>query len=250
MSLSYSELYFDSPERLTGTNDRPTFHLQQKIQAVKKIKVSSVVVPVTFYNINSTNQAFSVIETTGTLTVDVTITSGNYNSTTFSTELKTILDAESLANGNTLTYTVSISTITGKLTISATGDFLVSLTSSSKITGFREATTTASSATGDSVINLSGPRNIYLRSNLADVLQRDSVIKDNLNFNNVLKQIPITANSGQIIAVSFPETEFFDIMTDVSDVNFYYTDSDCNVIEFNNSPWSVSVQILKDDTPV
>lgn len=244
---TYSELYFEDQNRQRGSANQPTFDLQAQIQAVKKIRVARVSVPFTYYIINSTNNTFTVIEDTGTSTVSVTIPVGNYTTSTFESSLKALLEAESIASGNSLTYTVAKSSLTEKITISATGNFLVSLTASSYITGFIVATAGGvATHTADNVINLTGPRNLYLRSNLADFLQRDSIIKDNLNFNNVLTQIPITVNSGDINTKDYDDTDFLNISMEVSDLTFYCTDDNDSVVDFNGSPWSVTLQVYKE----
>ena len=240
----YSEIYLTSHLFDSGDNNRPIYQLSSEIQDVKKIKVSSIVIPFSYYVFTSANNAFQVIETTGTSTVLVAITPGNYSSATFIAEMKSKLEAGSIATGNSLTYTISISDSTNKLTIAATGNFLVSLTNSSKLTGFIAATTSASSATAQNVINLSGTRNVFLRSNLANFLSRDTIIENNNNYNNVLKQIPMNANSGDIVYKEFIDTEFIDTSLNISDITLYITDEDGNLIDFNGSTWTITLQSI------
>ena len=245
-TLSYSELYFSSDQRDTDTLNTPRFHLQNEIQDAKKLRVSSVVVPFTYYVVNSNTNYFEVIESTGSLVVGINITPGNYDSVTFPAQLKSQLDAESIASGNSLTYTVTISDSTKKITISATGNFSVQLENSSGITGYTSTTAGGvSTHTANNVVNLSGPRNLYLRSNLAQFLQRDSVIENNNNFNNVLKRIPTNGNSGDIIYYNFTDTSFMECTLNVSDIHFYFTDEAGTTIDFNGAEFSVEIQLYK-----
>ena len=250
-TLSYSELYFSSDQRRAGSLNEPEYCLTNAVQDVKKIRVSNVVVPFSYYVVNSNTQYFEVIEDTGSLVVGVNITQGNYDSVTFPTELKTLLDAESIASGNSLTYTVTIDNSTKKLTISATGNFSVQLENSSEITGFTSTTAGAvANHTGDSVVNLSGPRNLYLRSNIAQSLQRDSVIENNNNFNNVLKRIPTNGNSGDVIYYNFTDTEYMEANLDIANVKLYFTDENQRTIDFNGAEFSVELQLFKSRTVV
>jgi hypothetical protein len=243
-NLTYSELYFTSDQFDSGTNNNPSYLLTHQIQDVKKIKVSSVSVPFSYYIVNANTQVFTFEEAAGG-PVSFNITNGNYNSTTFPAQLKSQLEANS--NG-TETYTVTISASTNKLTIASTAVFEIDIASSSSITGFTTATSSATTHTADNVINLSGTSNLFLRSNLANFLQRDSIVENNNTYNNVLKQIPINANSGDIIFKEFSDTDYLEISADVSDITFSFTDDSNNTIDFNGFPFSVTIQIFKQRT--
>ena len=243
--LQYTEVYLHSSKYDSGNNNEPIYQLQNQVKTIKKIKVQSVVIPFTYYGVNANNNSFSITETTGTSVIAITLTPGNYTSSTFPTLLKTLLEAESIASGNSLTYTVSIVAATNKLLIEATGNFLVSVANSSRVTGFVSATTSAASATSQNVVYLSGTNNLYLRSNLAMFLQRDSIIENNLTYNNVLKAVPIAANSGDIIYYQFADSEYLNIETDLSDISLYLTDDDGFRVDFNGGEWDVTLQIFK-----
>lgn len=244
-TLQYSEIYLHSSKFDSGSNNEPVYQLEQSIRTVKEIKVQSVVIPFTFYAINSNNDIFTIIETTGTSEITITLTNGNYTSSTFTALLKTLLEAESIANGNSLTYTVTVIAATNRLSISASGDFLVNVTNSKRITGFTVATTSAASAIATNTIFLAATNNLYLRSNLANFLQRDSVINNNLNYNNILKIIPLEANSGDIVYLQFSDAEYLAIETDITDLSFYVTDDDGFRVDFQGGEFTIVIQLKK-----
>lgn len=89
-----------------------------EIAQVKKFSVMTlrdIILPLTYYNINDSNNTVLLKEGAGSWNL-VTLTKGNYTSSQFASEVATQLDA--IGAG---TYTVSISSITGKMTISVAG---------------------------------------------------------------------------------------------------------------------------------
>lgn len=87
------------------------------------------------------------------------ITPRNYSKSQFEAEVKSKLET---ASPNTRTYTVAISSITGLLTITVSAGTFALLAST--LLGFTKATSQAASQTSVSVINLTGPCCLQLRS--------------------------------------------------------------------------------------
>lgn len=104
--------------------------------------------PYLIYPIRSGRNALVINEGGGDLTA--TIADGYYDSSNFPAALKTALDA-----AGALTYTVTISATTNKITISATGAFTMKFASAAtspdmwKILGFAYNTDTSSAASHD-----------------------------------------------------------------------------------------------------
>ena len=244
--IGYSELFFESSRFKTGNKNRPIFDLTHQIADIKELKVSRLAVPLTYYVFNTNTDTFTVIEDTGSLTVSVTIPNGNYDASTFVSTLKTLLDAESLASGNTLTYTVTDSDITRKITVAATGGFAISVATSSALTGFSAVQTGASTYEATDVYNMVGPKNLYLRSNIANFLSRDSIVENSSTYNNVLTQFPTNGNTGDINYVSYDNTLFLKTQFDLSDIEFYFTDVDGVAVDFQGESFSVTMQIKRD----
>ena len=123
---------------------------------VCKFRISRIVIPYTFYSINSNNNTFKILEAANTLTI--TMTPGNYYSQlTFCAMLKTVLEAATLAAE---TYTCSANVDTGLLTISTTatniGPQLLSYPKAAKVLGFQALnyTAIATSLSGTLPINI------------------------------------------------------------------------------------------------
>lgn len=97
------------------------------IGRITHVEFKAITFPLSFYAIDSYNNSFKLEEDDSGSWYDVTLTPGNYNISQFETEVKTQLEVESAAHMNSRTYTVSISQITGKITISiSSGTFSIS----------------------------------------------------------------------------------------------------------------------------
>lgn len=245
-SLNYSELHFTSSEFDDGTVNRPEYRLVGGIiDRVRKIKVANVVVPVTYYIVNSNNNSFDFEEAAGGGVTTATLTAGNYTSTTFMTELKTQMEAVS---SNTYTYTITLSDSTKKLTISTGANFEIDVASSKTLTGFSAATTAATSQTATDILNLSGPNQLYLRSNIATRIDTKAVVKNSALFNNVLTTVPINVNTFDVVFKSYNESQYFNSDIDIQDLEFYFTDDNDNIIDFNGGIFSLTIQLFREVT--
>jgi hypothetical protein len=242
-NLSYTEFHCTSDQFTDGTNNRPEFRLTHQLQKVRKIKVANAVIPVSYYNVNSNNNTFSWEESAGGGVITSTFTAGNYTSTTFATEVKTQMDADT---NNAATYTVSISTATNKMTITAGANFTIYVAVSQKLTGFTTVPSASTTQIGDNVINLAGPNQLYLRSNIATRIDTNAVVKNDKIFNNVLAIVPINVNTFDVVYKSFDYTQYFESDIDIQDIEFYFTDDDDNIIDFNGAPFSLSLQMFRE----
>jgi hypothetical protein len=242
-NLSYTEFHCTSDQFTDGDNNRPEFRLTHQLQKVRKIKVANAVIPVSYYNVNSNNNTFSWEESAGGGVITSTFTAGNYTSTTFATEVKTQMDADT---NNTATYTVTISTATNKMTITAGANFTIYVAVSQKLTGFTTVPSASTTQIGDNVINLAGPNQLYLRSNIATRIDTNAVVKNDKIFNNVLAIVPINVNTFDVVYKSFDYTQYFESDIDIQDIEFYFTDDDDNIIDFNGAPFSLSLQMFRE----
>ena len=238
--LNYGEFLIHSSNSQSGTNNRPAYSLTVPVENIKQIRLSSVALPVTYYNVNSSNNNFIFTEDADVFPEDLTLTPGNYTSTEFILELKTQMEAAS--NGG-LIYTITLSLITLKLTISSTLGFSLTSSSSSTITGFG---TSASNTThtGTNVFNLSLSNTLLLRGDFGTKTKRVATVLDNDVYNNVLTSVPINENSGGIVHHQFNKSEFFNVNFTAQDFEFYWTDEQNNVIDFNGGIWSIKVQYI------
>jgi len=132
---------WDSIDRTVSTQDpfACSVKLQRPLTNVKKISLKSLELPISFYSLRSPYNTFHIRKTTPTPTSTSTITlsEGNYTISTLCAELASQI--------NTLfgvtTFTVTYSTLTNKITISASsgatfGFIPASCTFLNKILGF------------------------------------------------------------------------------------------------------------------
>ena len=92
-------IYVNQADRTSATQSSSNFTVRfDDINAGNEsnLSIQNIIIPRTFYSINSTNNIFTVNSTSVTLAV------GNYTSATFVTELKSKLDALALG-----TFTVT-----------------------------------------------------------------------------------------------------------------------------------------------
>ena len=222
--LRYYEFELDSYAALRSFTSSypstiwPTFQIGGKkpLQTIAALKILEVNIPFTYYVFTDVNGGFLLNE--GGLDVAVIIPAGNYNIGNFTTALAAALTLGSvLLNG--FTYSVTYSTITGKVSIfnnaALTTPFTLTFPpnywmSPAQWIGFNlgAITTTAFLASGTpkgnwlespNVINLSGANYIYVNSqlvgNLAD--QYLPIGQNNTgNSGTQLAKVPVSTNSG------------------------------------------------------
>lgn len=126
--VQYRYIHVDSRQRdpVTYPNSNNfRIHLNERYENIIGLKIEHIVVPKTDYNINETNNIIDVQEVDANLNVLATYTTtipiGNYSSGTLAQALQTQLIADSLASGNSYTFTVTINSTTSndKLIINA-----------------------------------------------------------------------------------------------------------------------------------
>lgn len=186
-----------------------------------------------FYNVDSTNNTFDFEEDAGG-DVSATITAGNYSLGDMLTALKTAMEAVS---PNTRTYTLTSSTITGKITITGSaGTFSVLTTGGLNLMlGFSRST-----ATGQNLAN-TAPR-IYNFSRYSFLnLQCSACKSDTFNTinggrQNILSFIPVTESSnGDILSFRPNDINWVDISdrTSTDQIAIRLTDDNNNIIDLN-----------------
>ncbi len=206
-----------------------------------------------YYNImgnvfNTTN----VLKFNGGTTTAI-IPDGNYNTNTLPSVLKTAIDT---AFGDTNT-TVQYSNTTYKLTITRGSSFIINTESdlftstASTILGFTKTTASSSTAVGDSILNITGPNYICIRSRfLTKAANRKTVYADN-TYTNILSIIPMVIGTGDIVSIPDPDLigtrlsyKFKISTTDIIDI--IITDDTGAVLDLNGFPISFQI-VFKTD---
>lgn len=184
---------------LSSTTSNFTYSFYRRYSRITEIVIRSIQLPFGFYAVNSTNNVLKF----NSNAISVTVTPGNYNTSTLAIELKSKIDT---AFGDTNT-TITFSTTTYKLTIARTTPFVVDAevdvpsSTFAKLIGFYVSSTSGNSATGDGVINISGPNYIVVESAfLTKAIQHRTNYSSSL-YSNVLATVPVVVSPGDIITL-------------------------------------------------
>jgi hypothetical protein len=168
------------------------------------VKLTYASIPYTWYNILSSNNAFTLIEpNNGGFTAPLTITPGNYDGDQLASAVQTALNAA----GGVNTYTVNYSSATLKFTISATGNFQLQFTSPDNIAtrlGFVSGTTTSSatSVTSPNIAQILSDTEIFICSDLVGGIDNGySLLQPGVSTNTqILAVVNIVGTFGDVIA--------------------------------------------------
>lgn len=217
-------------------------------------RAEKVVIPNTFYNVNSTNNTLSVTETGGSYTAQ--IGSGNYDVASFITALKAELETESLANGDGNTFTIVKDDITGKFTFSYSGaSATVQFNDSGSTmfgvlgltTGTNHSFTVASPLIGQQVGFQNKIRMLAIR--LGGDVSVSNYFGNNSN-PNVITQVPVISDS--FTDIYYPnDSTHSDIIrlgatNSASSFNIELVDEDDRVVDLNGEEWSFTLAFYKE----
>ena len=244
----YRSLYFNSESRAFGTNDAPGFTIDPPINTTEKLKVLAANIPISFYAFD--NLTLNVQEATGSLNVSTTL-NGNYTNSQLLTALGSQLTTASAATGNTLTYTATYDSITGKITITSTGNFTVLSTgTANKNLGFRNPSAVAgSSQVSDSVVQLTRQYLVIESDELSQTVATSSrSIYNSDSSRPIAAVVPITQGVYQYQYYESPEAaEYLSANTSqLERITFRLTDLDGNVVSLNGLPWSVKLGVFTE----
>ena len=185
-------------------NNYGRFDLFQEILAqedeILAVQLVSATIPNSFYNLsnNNNNNTITFNENGGAYTT-LTIPSGSYNILELSTEIKTLLEAQSVINGNNLTYTFVYDEITNTLNIKSSNPTIITIfdfttiTSCRRFIGFTSKFATINTVAGitsDRTVDITDTKNsIYVR---LPNLSNSKVIESSTGkFSNVVAVLPV-----------------------------------------------------------
>jgi hypothetical protein len=194
--LQSQEIYLDSQYATVnatgGSNSDIYFFLNAPIVVTTDhdivLRVDNFVCPISFFVVNSSNNILVVNATS------FTISEGNYNALTITTELNTLLAS--------IAITTSYNTVSNKLTFSRGSSFTFQSSSTCfKLLGFEEGvahTSVANSLTSDYVVNLSGTSLIYI--DIPSVTTKNIASKNNGGYTTIIKSIVADVPYGAILS--------------------------------------------------
>lgn len=232
---------------ISDSSDNFTYSFNETVTRVKGIEIERIVIPYSFYPINSTNNVLTFNNGVNS----ITITPGSYTATTLINEMNTKLAVTFAGQSPSVSY----SSTNLKLTISKTSAFKVDsyidvpTSTASYILGFHVTSATSTSVTGDSALDISGPKNILISSNyLTNGIQHKTLFADT-TYQNVLWAIPVSGSPGDIIETA--PSEPFNLNSkmnipagDVIDISLY--DDKKNQLSLNGLDWTLQLIFLID----
>lgn len=198
------------------------------LQGVYKLK--NIVIPNSYYTINPNNFNIYFSEDNSSNVITAQISPyGFYDATTITSTIKSALDNASLVYGSNKTYTVSLNSVTNKLTITCnTGTFAFKFgtkntNSASTILGINKDTSFLSSITAENAFNL------------------NNILSFNIQFNDYsVENLLIEPSSGYFYSFSVPITVNSNEIQTTEFLQDYY-------VEFNNNTRTLNVKILDDN---
>lgn len=231
---------------LTSSSGNFTYSFNRNINRITDVIIESVQIPYTFYSFNSSN---NILRVNGS---SITITAGNYTTSSLSAELKTKIDA--LITPDTCTVVFSFNTL--KFTIdssiaiqigSPTSTVLAadSLSTAAIALGFRETSPSDTSVTSDSVVKINGPNYLSLCSSLLTKPIYNKTVYANNTYNNVLLTFPVNTSPGGIIILepNIPVKYSYKYEIKTSDIiDFQIKDDLGNILDFNGV--DISIQLV------
>lgn len=202
------------------------------------VQVQNAQIPISFYNINVYTNILNI--TYNATPYTLTLTRGNYNSTTLINEILAKLATNAITD-----ITITTSSITGILTFTRAGglNFTINSTGTiNKVLGFELGTTYTSVGgilTAPFPLNLLGLLKLKIASYELQTGNFDSSVDGTLN---ILATIPIEAGSFGLILydnISNTQSMIRNPTLDGFDLKIYGDDN--NLVNFNNVGWNITL---------
>ena len=240
-------------------NNSGRFNLFENIIAeedeILAVELVSATIPNSFYNLsnNNANNTLTFSET-GFGEATITIPSGSYNILEITEKIKTLMEAESSANMNGLTYTFSYDEINNLLTITnsnptvknTTFNFTTN-TSCRRFLGFSSNSFTINSTNGitsDRAVDITDTRNsIFIR--LPNLSNNKIVESSSGKYSNIIAQVPVVLSRNTFFTFDPPTTfkcELAQKQINSIDILITYQE-ETNGVNFENADWEINLKV-------
>ena len=241
--ISLNSLYANNKKNTTFLSDLDFYFknvLKDETNIVRStIQLVNAQIPVSYYTINYTNDTFKFAWNTVGNIINISITRGNYNSSSLITELQNKL----LAAG--YTFTISISRITGIMTFSSTNLYYIFNNPLGVILGFN--TTLGSVFNGTNwlltapfPLNLLGIKKLKIFSNALATHSFDSFGSGN---NSLINTITVNSAPFGLIIYETPTEPVILKSKTINTIDIQIYDEDNNFINFNNINFTLTFQL-------
>ena len=197
-----------------------------------EISVLSAEIPVSFYNVNATNNTFRYIF--NSISYLITIPVGNYNATTLITYINTQLVSP---------LVMSILKLTGKITITGNGvntiQYLGSTSTTNTLFGFTNVTSSGIILAAPFPMNLLGTKRISICSDLMPIYSYNSVSN---TLSNTLATLEVDQPPFGLLLYKNTTQIRSKLRVDTLDVfDIRLKDELDQFIDFNNCDWSITL---------
>ena len=242
----------------TDFNNYGRFDLFQEILAqeneILAVQLVSATIPNSFYNLsnNNNNNTITFNENAGAYTT-LTISSGSYNILELSAEIKSLLEAQSIINGNSLTYTFSYDEITNTLNIKSSNSLLptifdfTTITSCRRFLGFTSKFATINTVAGitsDRSVDITDTKNsIYVR---LPNLSNSKVIESSTGkFSNVVAVLPVELSRNNFFFYEPPVPFIVELsQKQINSIDFLITyQNELENVNFERADWELNLMI-------
>lgn len=214
----------------------------------RQITLVNAQIPVSFYILNYTNNVFVFRNVATSTNYTISLTVGNYNSTTFIT-----LVQSAILSATGLSVTITISSADGKLTFSCPTNYSIlstnTLTTSDLIFGFNSSTDlTTTLVSGNYVATCPFPLNLL---GIKQLQVKSSAFSTN-NFSSnsngqdcLLATIPVNVGSWGMITYSSPSSNNITFNnTSLDEFDIKIVDAETGAyINFSNTNWTMTILI-------
>ena len=240
-----------------GTNNNAgRFNLFENIIAeeneILTIELVSATIPNSFYNLSNNNNNNKIKFKEGANAyVELTISSGSYNILELGTEIKGLLEAQSVIWGNSYTYTFTYEEINNLLTITnSNNDAVFDFTGNNtcrRFLGFTSSIQTINNSNGitsDRAVDITDTRNsIFVR--LPNLNNNKVIESNNGKFSNVIAQIPIELSRNTFFTFDPPVSfrcELAQKQINSIDILITYQE-DTNPVNFEKADWEINLLV-------
>lgn len=234
-NYTHHHYFISSRDKLNFESKNNKFTVKSpNFQNVHSFSIKSILIPHTFYNINSTNNTLTIRKHLDTADRTLTLDIGDYSIVEMITLLKQELDG--LA-GPVQTYTVTRDDKTAKLTITQNLSTFIMRGSSSmmELLGFERGIDTSNSQNhnSDFIFDLSYTKNISIKSTALTIF--DTRIKSSSDQDsNLLIQIPVhDSQFGNNIVAQYHQINYSIDDTKERDIDISLYDQDDNLLGGN-----------------
>jgi hypothetical protein len=224
-----------------------TFSINYTLSRISEIYIERVEIPFSYYTINTSNNVL----TFNSGADSITISPGNYTASSLIVEMTEKLNLAFIAQDPVVTF----NSTTLKMTISKSSAFIVDSILSvptstiAPVLGFRVSSSSATSATANSAMNISGPNYILISSNYLTRFIQHKTLFSTSAYSSVFWAVPVSSSPGDTIIetpnlpIKFNSKTTFKL-TDIIDVQLY--DENYALLDLNGLDWAMQLILITE----